>query len=110
MPRLKKCTPGWVLRTGATASSIAWVAGLFEGEGCFTPRGNHGWCATIKMTDEDVVRKVHRVLGIGWVCGPYQTANTAHKPTWAWVVSSFQDVQAVAAMLWEHLGARRRAG
>jgi hypothetical protein len=41
---------------------IAWLAGLLEGEGCFSKRGN---CITIQlyMADRDVVERAARLLG-----------------------------------------------
>jgi hypothetical protein len=41
---------------------IAWLAGLLEGEGCFSRRGN---CITIQvyMTDLDVVERAATMLG-----------------------------------------------
>ena len=52
---------------------LAWAAGLFEGEGCFTfqgskkarTRGGRLGKAQLSMTDEDVVRKFHTIMGFG---------------------------------------------
>jgi hypothetical protein len=91
---------------------IAWAAGLFEGEGSFMvayapsyPR------AVVIMTDEDVIRRFGAVVGLGNIRGPYtrkgQPANK-WKPFWTWSVSGFEKTQAIYAMFWPWLGARRR--
>jgi hypothetical protein len=67
------------------------------------------------MTDEGVVRKMHAVIGLGYINGPYSYRNgsdgrnrVSHKPAWRWQVTSFENVQAVICMLWPWLCARRR--
>lgn len=100
-----------VTRTGATREDLAWAAGLFEGEGCITigernaTRRRHPICQ-LNMADEDVVRRLHTVLGVGTVrMRKYQPVK---KDQWVWRVSSFEDAQYVIAALWNWLGARRK--
>lgn len=59
---------------------LYWVAGVLEGEGCFTinkgPATKDGSRLLrarihLNMVDEDIVRRVHRLLGVGSVGGPY---------------------------------------
>lgn len=95
-----------------TKSDLAWAAGLFEGEGCATVNkyksGNGGRpTMQLQMTDEDVVRKFHAVIGMGKVYGPYRPSG--HKEVWRWYVDGFEAVQAIAAMFWFYLGSRRKA-
>jgi hypothetical protein len=59
------------------------------------------------MTDEDVVRRFRDVVGIGTVAERLPRPP-GQKMQWAWSVSSREHVQAVAAMFWGFLGARRR--
>jgi hypothetical protein len=97
---------------------LAWAAGLFEGEGCFSARGgkgrkqngqrkrDRGLVAKVKMTDEDIVRRFHKTLGVGNVTGPYSKAK--RKPFWIWQTGSFEAVQFVIGLLWSQLGTRRK--
>jgi hypothetical protein len=94
--------------------AIAWAAGLFEGEGCVRMmRIKASASATpslsLQMTDEDVVRQMHAVTGLGRVYGPYQPKRADYKPIWAWHVVSYEKVQALIACWWPWLGTRRRA-
>lgn len=92
----------------ARAIDIAWSAGLFEGEGCATfSDGRRQPRASINMTDEDVVRKFHHIVGRGNVrrYDPYQPNRKAQ---WQWSVQSGADVLHVLGMLWPYLGERRR--
>lgn len=51
--------------------SIEWVAGLFEGEGCFgiacSGKKSHMLYLRliVSMTDEDVIRTLHETVGVG---------------------------------------------
>lgn len=91
--------------------NLAWAAGLFEGEGCFSTRmtgkKDRGICARLKMSDEDVVRRFYTVVGLGNMNGPYFAPKK--KPVWIWQTGSFEVVQAIMAMLWPWLHSRRRA-
>jgi hypothetical protein len=90
--------------------SVIWAAGLFEGEGCisFSSPASRGLRpkANLTSTDEDVIRRFHATVGVGKVFGPY---DQGHKPFWSWQVYTFEQTQAVIAMLWPWLGERRRA-
>lgn len=90
---------------------VPWMAGLFEGEGCFTmdntaermyPR------AQLSMTDEDVVRKFHAAAGFGTV-HVVPPRGARRKTQWRWEGTGVERCQALGAAMWAHLGARRRA-
>jgi hypothetical protein len=51
---------------------LLWLAGLLEGEGCFTVTGGGRGTPTVKvgMTDKDVVQRVAKLLGTKCL-GPY---------------------------------------
>jgi len=87
---------------------LAWAAGLFEGEGCITLAKN---CPRLQlnMTDEDIVRRFHGVLGHGTVSGPWPKKGGKYKPYWMWRVSGTELPQAILAMFWQWLSRRRRA-
>jgi len=93
--------------------SLAWAAGLFEGEGYFgiKPVGE-GYTyaqAIINMTDEDVIRKWHSIIQLGVVYGPrVNTSRLGKKPWWQVSVNGFEKPQQVACLLWPWLGLRRR--
>lgn len=101
------------------ARELAWAAGLFEGEGCFSLKAAGRTnlfpspACIMASTDEDTVRRFQRAVGVGSVTGPHRTggANAAphFKPAWYWRTSGFPKTQAVVAMLWFGLGERRRA-
>jgi hypothetical protein len=92
---------------------LAWAGGLFEGEGCFylqvNKTGQPRSKAVLSMTDEDVVRRFASAVGLGKVLGPYRHRQPQYKAHWDWCVTGLEDVQAIAAMLWQGLGVRRRA-
>jgi hypothetical protein len=89
----------------------AWAAGLFEGEGCVASREQKGKTyhrLVVRMTDEDVIRHLHRVIGRGSVYGPYAPSKVGRKPVWEWSCTSRLDISFIVAMFWPWLGDRRR--
>lgn len=59
-----------------TRENLAWVSGIFEGEGHFgiNYRRNgkpSNFCAKITMTDEDVLQTFNEIVGMGSLTGPY---------------------------------------
>jgi hypothetical protein len=89
---------------------IAWAAGLFEGEGTV---GTQETAERIRvrfalaMTDEDVVRRFRRILGVGHVNGPNWHKGST-KPQWRWSATKRADVAIVSDLLYPFLGERRR--
>jgi hypothetical protein len=95
-------------------TELAWAAGLFEGEGCFVlGKGNGRYAhtrnvrAVLASTDPDVLLRFYKALGFGHL----STRKTVpgRKPVHVWNAGSFETFQAVVAMFWPWLGARRRA-
>ena len=85
----------------ASKIELAWAAGLWEGEGCFTnhkarnPTRKDGYtnciiypCASITMTDKDVLDRFVRIIGFGKVNGPYFDKRGKRKPKYQWGVVS----------------------
>lgn len=97
------------------ACGIEWAAGIIEGEGSIgfhrdpSRIGGRGTSVSVKMTDEDVVRRLFVVLGVGNVNGPYQSSYPGAKPIWQWAVYAKDDVTNVLDRLLPFLGARRKA-
>ena len=59
---------------------LAWAAGLFEGEGCFTVHKHcRGGTAVIKMSDKDVLDEFVSVVGIGKVVPKKTKTKPTHK-------------------------------
>lgn len=94
----------------------AWAAGLFEGEGCIHAkkggkrqdgsRPPHRPCLEIKLTDEDVLRRFHGIVGTGYINGPYW-ATKSTKPYWTWAAYNKAAYPALEVIL-PYLGSRRR--
>ena len=88
---------------------LMWATGLFEGEGCITMRRRRKRryvALSIEMTDEDVLHRFRRVVGVGNVVSPRQR-GIRRKPTWTWVVVG-HDAETLVRRLLPELGARRR--
>lgn len=86
----------------------AWVAGLFEGEGCFRVKDKRtasiALCVT--MTDKDVVDRLHAIVGIGSVIY-LPRRKTMRKDAWCWEASGKPAIE-LARKLEPWLGMRRR--
>jgi hypothetical protein len=101
--------------------ALAWAAGLFEGEGSITHRSSHGdtsgrvpIACRLALTDEDVIRRFHKVVGVGRLYGPYTHINARdsgkpRKPHWLWATTNFEHAQVTIALFWGWLGVRRRS-
>ena len=91
----------------ATEEEIAWAAGLFEGEGCFSYSQRRAR-ASMSLTDLDVLERFQRVVG----CGAIGIANKGwrphHKQAWQWWGNG-DDFVKVLALLEPWLCERRRA-
>lgn len=96
----------------ASKTDIAWAAGLFEGEGCLT-QGRIGRDRrpyphmVVSMTDEDVVRRFHRVVGFGNVTEK-KPSPSEHKVQWRWDAAGWECLDRFAALLGPYLGQRRQ--
>lgn len=98
---------------------LAWVAGVFEGEGTFTFRtysgtGRNQITMRIVMTDLDVVERIHTIIGFGNIYGPYVSSQpkkdgTSRKPSYHWAITKQADVILVGEALFPWFGERRKA-
>ncbi len=101
------------LWNGATREDLAWVSGIFEGEGTVSAaRSANGRRVHLQlrvgMTDVDIIRRLHSITGMGTVTGPYQHGPAHCKPRWVWSVQSNVVVYALTVAMWSWLGERRR--
>jgi len=95
------------------AAAWAWLAGLYEGEGCINAQWGRGRPVPhvqmrIAMTDLDVLEKARDLAGMGRLTGPYQQKGSC-KPRWVWSVARWNDVLLFVERVMPHLCARRRA-
>lgn len=92
-------------------AEAAWLAGMYEGEGCLysriTQRRRYPRIR-IRMTDEDVVRKIHTISGVGLF---YESSppKENRQQLYVWEVNKLSDVKTVFRHIYPWLGKRRRA-
>lgn len=103
-------------RSHLTDEEIGWLCGLFEGEGSIlhyqTPvKGTSRMTTTrgvaVGMTDEDVLRRFHRLVGCGTVYG-WDSSNKKHKKVWMWRCSKWVDLKPLLELLEPRMGVRRK--
>ena len=91
--------------------SLDWAVGLLEGEGCFSifkrrSKNNLYQCSIFcEMTDEDTVRKLHDILGVGKVT--IRPARKNRKSTWILTIQKQQEVFDTLLRVMPQLGKRR---
>ncbi len=84
-----------------TELEIAWMSGLFEGEGYIDVKHRQ---ISVKMTDEDVVRKLSNFWDAKVT--PIKAANERCKPQYK-VVSCWGSARNLLLLMYPHLGIRR---
>ena len=66
---------------------LYWLAGMLEGEGCFSPaRSRTGSVSPriqVTSVDFDVLERIQSLLG-GSICGPLPIRKPTHTPTYSW--------------------------
>lgn len=89
---------------------IAWAAGLFEGEGCILIDGKTrkypSLGLSIAMTDEDVIRRFSRVVGIEKTY-PVSSSGPGHKQQYRWKTSKRAEVERILELFIPYFGERR---
>lgn len=91
-------------------TEIAWAAGLFEGEGCFTPAKRKDRVyprAILAMADEEIVLRFQRAVGgIGKIrC---ERRAPARRDLFRWEVMARTDFDSFISLIEPYLGTRRR--
>ncbi len=93
--------------------TIIWFAGLFEGEGSisrFRPRPNSGWRMSIRMTDEDIMKKVHENFGGSLYREErWKKRNPNWNNCWLWQLCKQKEVLKIVKDIYPYMGYRRRA-
>lgn len=88
----------------------AWAAGIIDGEGCIfwaKGRSSDGPRITVKMTDFDVIERLHLWSGMGTVVA--HKSYEGRKQAWIWVVCRHDDFLALAEAIEPWLLSRRAA-
>lgn len=92
---------------------VAWLAGLFEGEGNISIAKNGGTRLTIRMTDRDVINRVDAMFpstGIQIVIPkPVRAGYSQPKTQYAWRISNPDTVREILTLLLPWFGGRRAA-
>lgn len=91
---------------------MGWVAGLLEGEGCFTQRKNGTGtkiypAIDVQSGDRDVIEKLIAYTGLGNIGGPYKTRSPKHTPMFGWKMSS-ASARLIMTTLIPHMCERRK--
>jgi LAGLIDADG DNA endonuclease family protein len=93
--------------------SLAWAAGFFDGEGCFSYSSAARYpCVSITQKDREVLDRFRAVVRIGKVYGPYRNPpgrTLSTNPFYLYRTHGYERVQAVAALLWFELGSAKHA-
>ncbi len=99
-----------------TETEISWVAGLLEGEGCFSRhirKSNGHVCYAIhcEMSDEDVIQKLHNITKLGSVVKRLNIAGRSdkrvRKPTWIWSVQNKEGIRTILLAIVPYMCGRR---
>ena len=97
-------------------SEIAYIAGLFDGEGCITCKKKptkrpdrkgkvyNQWYirCEISMTDKEVISWLHKTLGFGWSAEKrYSKRPKNYKRQWRWCCG-YRDALTFAKLIWPY--------
>lgn len=96
-------TAGAARLDGTRELRTAWLAGIYEGEGCVGVRGR-SIRVEVVMTDHDVIRRVHEWAECGSLRGPI--VRGTYKPTMHWSIGRHECVLFLERIL-PLLGERR---
>jgi hypothetical protein len=92
-----------------TEAEVAYVAGLYEGEGSCQKVKRYRRM-TIRMTDKEPLDLVQQIMG-GIVAGPYRDVGVPdhYKDKWAWRVGAWRDILRIVPLIRPWLSPRRQA-
>lgn len=93
-------------------SEVAWLAGLFEGEGCMSIAKNGGTRLTVRMTDRDVIDRIDAMFPstrIQIVQPSAKGYKSPPKTQHAWRMSDPIKVREILNLLLPWFGERRAA-
>ena len=89
-------------------TNVAWLSGLFEGEGCINQdkRKKATWRLRVVMTDLDVIQRLQAITGVGNVSEITKQA-AHHKTAYQWIVYRKEHIQNLLTQMLPYLGNRR---
>lgn len=87
-------------------TTIAWAAGLFDGEGCITIVGNRVQ-VVVSMTDLDLLERMQKHFG-GSI-HPIKKRKEHWKDAWKWQISGTKKSLAFLDLIYPYLSIRRQA-
>lgn len=90
-----------------SSAEVAWVAGILEGEGCWTGSGNK-WRIAVRMTDVDIIERLHTLTGVGTI-GKSEAPKPKHRQCYYWFVTKDIDKLWLTNLVLPWLGVRRSA-
>jgi hypothetical protein len=94
-------------RVDLSEADIAWVAGILEGEGCWTRKRNGSrWWIAVRMTDKDIIDRLAQVTGVGRISQD-RPRRPHHKMAWAWLVMARPHREWLTVQVWPRMGERR---
>src|ERR687891_1255169 len=87
---------------------LAWAAGFFDGEGCFTYTRAGGFASVAMVqTRQEPLERFRKAVGTGSVTGPYDCRSPT-RPTkqeqYQFHAYGFNPMWRIAGLLWPHLG------
>lgn len=88
--------------------SIAWAAGLFEGEGTVFVAKTGYARAQMQLCDEATLRRFCQAVGVGKIIGPYKRKNPNASPFWCWGCYTEPQIRYLFGLLRPLLSKRRR--
>lgn len=97
-----------------TSVDIAWMAGVFEGEGSIVIPSPHYKSGRrypyikLEMTDKDIVSRFRELTGIGGELHEASPSKLGTKNTWRWQFGNCRDVARFLCMIAPLLGERRK--
>lgn len=92
---------------------LAWAAGFFDGEGCFSvarTKGSMSVKVTISQAHPEVLDRFRDIVGRGTVLPKTRPINAPshHKDQWSYQCQNFEGVQYIYTLLWNWLGTIKR--
>lgn len=96
----------------SSREELAWAAGFFDGEGCFSYTQAGGYaCVTIAQTIREPLDRFQRAVDVGNVIGPY-VVRSPNRPSkrdqYVFRAYGTGKVLHVARLLWTHLGSLKQ--
>jgi hypothetical protein len=83
-----------------TREDLAWAAGLWDGEGCFSGK------PILVNTDIELLDRFRLVFGFGVIRKRVVTGN--RKQSYLWTTTRFKEAQFIVASMWEWLSEKRK--